>query len=176
MKKRGIFAGILIALVFLNSCREIRKDEIRGEALEFQIVEEDKIPEEMKEQIEREQERPFQMVYGDGDRLYIGQGYGGQEEEGYRIQIDLCLEGKDAIYVHSILLGPGSAKAAEDSGDTFIREGAASAMPYIVFSVEWSEKQVIFDVNKEEITDGTDKEASAYESVGKNSDGSVCDR
>lgn len=176
MKKAGILTGILIALIFLNSCQTISKKETEGEALDFQIVEEDKIPEEMVDVIAKEQDGPFQIVYGDGEQLYIGQGYGIQEMEGYSIKVDLCREGEDAIYVHTALLGPGSVEAEEDREDIFMREDAGSAVPYVVFSVKWSEKQVIFDVNEEEKQDGTDKEASAYEFVGKDGNGSVRDR
>ena len=54
------------------------------------------------------EETPFQIMYVQGDRLYVGQGYGRQEMEGYAIRVDGCTEEKDVICVQTTLLGPGS--------------------------------------------------------------------
>lgn len=62
----------------------------------------------MTERIAGMEETPFQIMYVQGDRLYVGQGYGRQEMEGYAIRVDGCTEEKDVICVQTTLLGPGS--------------------------------------------------------------------
>ena len=54
--------------------------------LEYSIVDEKKVPAEMTERIAGMEETPFQIMYVQGDRLYVGQGYGRQEMEGYAIR------------------------------------------------------------------------------------------
>lgn len=86
----------------------MEKEEAGGEMLEYSIVDEKKVPAEMTERIAGMEETPFQIMYVQGDRLYVGQGYGRQEMEGYAIRVDGCTEEKDVICVQTTLLGPGS--------------------------------------------------------------------
>ena len=93
------------------------------------------------------EEKPFQITYMQGDRLYVGQGYGKQEMEGYAIRVDSCTETKDVICVRTTLLGPGNdetEKDGEEAGNVCVREGARSQYPYVVLEMEKSEKPVIF--------------------------------
>ena len=101
----------------------MEKEEAGGEMLEYSIVDEKKVPAEMTERIAGMEETPFQIMYVQGDRLYVGQGYGKQEMEGYAIRVDSCTETKDVICV---------------------REGVRSQYPYVVLEMEKSEKPVIF--------------------------------
>ena len=57
----------------------MEKEEAGGEMLEYSIVDEKKVPAEMTERIAGMEETPFQIMYVQGDRLYVGQGYGRQE-------------------------------------------------------------------------------------------------
>ena len=95
-------------LIFLGGCQVMEKEEAGGEMLEYSIVDEKKVPAEMTERIAGMEETPFQIMYVQGDRLYVGQGYGRQEMEGYAIRVDGCTEEKDVICVQTTLLGPGT--------------------------------------------------------------------
>ena len=88
----------------------MEKEEAGGEMLEYSIVDEKKVPAEMTERIAGMEETPFQIMYVQGDRLYVGQGYGRQEMEGYAIRVDGCTEEKDVICVQTTLLGPRQKK------------------------------------------------------------------
>ena len=74
-------------LIFLGGCQVMEKEEAGGEMLEYSIVDEKKVPAEMTERIAEMEETPFQIMYVQGDRLYVGQGYGRQEMEGYAIRV-----------------------------------------------------------------------------------------
>lgn len=112
------------------------------------IVDEKKVPAEMTERIAGMEETPFQIMYVQGDRLYVGQGYGRQEMEGYAIRVDGCTEEKDVICVQTTLLGPGSdetEKDGEEMGNICMREDGFSQYPYVVLEMAKSEKPVIFE-------------------------------
>ena len=74
-------------LIFLGGCQVMEKEEAGGEMLEYSIVDEKKVPAEMTERIAGMEETPFQIMYEQGDRLYVGQGYGRQEMEGWEISV-----------------------------------------------------------------------------------------
>lgn len=118
-----------------------------GKVLEYSIADEKKVPEEMAGRMKEMEEKPFQITYMQGDRLYVGQGYGKQEMEGYAIRVDSCTEEKDVICVRTTLLGPGSdetEKDGEEPENVCAREDAFSQYPYVVLEMAKSEKPVIF--------------------------------
>ena len=84
-------------VIFLGGGQVMEKEEVGGEMLEYSIVDEKKVPAEMTERIAGMEETPFQIMYVQGDRLYVGQGYGRQEMEGYAIRVDGWTEEKDVI-------------------------------------------------------------------------------
>ena len=134
-------------LIFLGGCQVMEKEAEGGEMLEYSIVDEKKVPAEMTERIAGMEETPFQIMYVQGDRLYVGQGYGKQEMEGYAIRVDSCTETKDVICVRTTLLGPGNdetEKDGEEAENVCVREGERSQYPYVVLEMEKSEKPVIF--------------------------------
>lgn len=126
----------------------MEKKTTGGELLEYSIMDEKKVPEEMTERIAGMEEKPFQIMYVQGDRMYVGQGYGKQEMEGYAIRVDGCMEEKDVICVQTTLLGPGSnetEKEGEEMENICMREGVFSQYPYVVLEMEKREKPVIFE-------------------------------
>lgn len=118
----------------LMGCRVIRKDDTKLKDLEFVVMEKEDIPEEMKELIEERKKEPFQITYGDGTYLYIGQGYGKQDTGGYSVAVDSCYEAKDAICIHTTLLGPKSGEEISEN----------PTCPYVVVRLAWNEKYVVF--------------------------------
>jgi len=94
MRIRCRVTGVIWMLIFLGGCQVMEKEAAGGEMLEYSIVDEKKVPAEMTERIAGMEETPFQIMYVQGDRLYVGQGYGRQEMEGYAIRVDGCTEEK----------------------------------------------------------------------------------
>ena len=103
--------------------------------LEFSVISEDKLPEELLSMIEEKKESPFKLTFQDQGFLYICVGYGQQETAGYSITVNALYETSNAVYIDTNLLGPG----AEEKGKK------APSYPYIVVKTENVEKSVVFD-------------------------------
>ena len=103
--------------------------------LDYEIVEEAQIPEEVKAVIEEKKAADFKTTYElDGD-LYIVRGYGEQETGGYSICIrDLYLT-SNAIIFDTELIGPRK-------GETISK---SPSYPYIVVKVEMRDENVVFE-------------------------------
>lgn len=143
---RGIVrgrSGVIICFLLvgvLTGCTVVRKDKNGGKDLEFAVMEEDEIPGEMKALIEARKEKPFWMTWGDGEYLYIGQGYGEKSTGGYQVIVDGCVETEEAVYIHTMLQGPGQGEKVSEK----------KSFPYVVIRVKWKEKHVVFQKNQEE--------------------------
>lgn len=103
--------------------------------LEFTVIAEDKLPEELLAMIEEKKSASFKMTFQDQGFLYICVGYGQQETAGYSISVNALYETDNAIYIDTNLIGPGP----EEKGKN------APTYPYIVVKTENIEKPVVFD-------------------------------
>lgn len=134
MKK--IFSLVLSLSILLSLCacsaKELATEKIRD--IDFTVTEEKNIPEELVTMIEEKGTSPFKMTYADQGSLYIAEGYGEQSTSGYSIKVIDCFETKNAIYVHTNLIGP--------TKDEKIVE--AKTYPYIVIKMEFIDKNVVF--------------------------------
>lgn len=132
MKKKCIVAFVF--LFFLTGCTVQKDDMEKVRELQFTVLEERNIPEELAEYIEEAKTEPFEMVYGDEGYLYIAKGYGTKETSGYSIEVEECYESTNVICVRTDLLGP------ENDDEIAGQE----TYPYIVLKTEYSEKNVVF--------------------------------
>ena len=103
--------------------------------LEFSVIAEDKLPEELLTAIEEKKGSPFKVTFQDQGFLYICIGYGQQETGGYSIAVNDLYETANAIYVDTNLIGPGP----EEKGNL------SPSYPYVVIKTEYIEKSVVFD-------------------------------
>lgn len=133
-KKKRILAGVLILLLCLQGCGVIETDTQKIEDLEYEILEEKDIPQELSEMIEERKETGFKVTYTDQEYLYIAMGYGEQETGGYSIAVNECYLTKNAIYFDTTLIGPVK-------GEKINR---VKSYPYIVVRVGKLEKNVVF--------------------------------
>ena len=134
-KKKRILAGVLILLLCLQGCGVIETDTQKIEDLEYEILEEKDIPQELSEMIEERKETGFKVTYTDQEYLYIAMGYGQQETGGYSIAVNECYLTKNAIYFDTTLIGPVK-------GEKINR---VKSYPYIVVRVGKLEKNVVFE-------------------------------
>ncbi len=140
MKKRRIavksLLGILMAAcVLLSGCTLLSEEKIKLRDLDFTVLSEEKIPEELKTILEEKKSAPFQITYTDKQNLYICVGYGEQETGGYSIAVeDLYLTDAN-ICVNTSLLGPDGSEKGEKS----------PSYPFIVLKTEFLEQTVIFE-------------------------------
>ena len=103
--------------------------------LDFSVIAEDKLPEELLSMIEEKKADSFKMTFEDQGFLYICVGYGEQETGGYSITVNELYETGNAIYLDTNLIGPGP----EEKGKY------AQTYPYVVVKTEFVDKPVVFD-------------------------------
>ena len=123
------------ASVLLSGCTYLSDEKIKLRDLDFTVLSEEKIPEELKGIIEEKKKEPFQITYTDNVNLYICIGYGEQKTGGYSITVEELYLTDSNIYVNTGLLGP---EAAEKSNKI-------PSYPYIVLKTEFLEQTVIFE-------------------------------
>ena len=135
MKKICLLVIVSIMAAMLSACGgETEKEENRNN-LEFTVVSEDRLPDELKEILDQKKERAFKLTYADEGYLYICVGYGKQESGGYSVTVNELYETDNAIYVNTNLLGPKAGSSP----------GTSPSYPYIVLKIEFRDKTVVFD-------------------------------
>lgn len=114
------------------SVKKMNTEKIRD--VEFTVLEEETMPEELLLMIQRKEKEPFKITYADKDVLYIAQGYGRRQTSGYSIEVKECYETKNAVYIHTNLIGPSKEEQIVE----------AETFPYVVVKVEFIDKNVVF--------------------------------
>lgn len=109
--------------------------------IEFTVMGEDNLPEELKQIIEDKKEKEFKITYQDNDYIYICVGYGRQETGGYSITVNGLYMTGNAVYVDTNLIGP----EAESRELYKAQEKESASYPYIVLKTEYFDKSVVFD-------------------------------
>jgi hypothetical protein len=102
--------------------------------LEYTVVQEDHIPDEVMEIIQERKGQKFQMTYQSQDYLYIMVGYGLQNSGGYSITVEKLTLAGEGIYCETRLSGPS------------VKEEMTKEVsyPYIVIKTEYRDAPVIF--------------------------------
>lgn len=126
---------ILILSLTIAGCGIRNMSTQDEETLEYTVVKEDDIPEEVLNVIEDKKQTEFQMTYQSGEYLYILRGYGLQNSGGYSIQVKKLTSTGDTIYFQTELIGP-SAKDQQQQNVSY---------PYIVVKTEFRDAPVIFE-------------------------------
>lgn len=133
---KRIFSTILLSAILLSLCacsvEKTSTTKIRD--IEFTVTEEKNIPEELMVMMKEKEGAPFKLTYADQGALYIAEGYGEQPTSGYSIEVKECFETKNAIYLHTNLIGPAKDELIVD----------AKTYPYIVIKMEFIDKNVVF--------------------------------
>lgn len=133
--KRAILGVLLTGfLVLLSGCHFQKLHEASEKGLDYVILEEHEIPETFLKELETAKKEPFQMTYEDQGMIYAAKGYGEQEMSGYSIIADEVYESKDAVWIHTNLLGPKKGEKTEER----------KTYPYIVIKMEQTDKYIVF--------------------------------
>ena len=145
MRNRGTkyvrsILGMMGLLFFslLVGCSEKRDPMEKIKYLEFTVLADENIPEELKAVIEEKKESPFKVTYQDNGFMYICIGYGEQVSGGYSIAVNALYLTENAIYADTTLLGP-------DPSDAAAGKKKAPSTPYIVLKTEFVDKPVVFN-------------------------------
>lgn len=131
MKK--IFTLLIIAIL-LTGCSVENQNQEKIRDLEYTVVENEDVPDELMKIIEEKKEEVFKITFKSNDYLYIVVGYGKQPTGGYSICVDELYLTKNAVYIDTTLLGP--------SKDESISQ--ALTYPYIVVKTEYLDYSVVF--------------------------------
>lgn len=134
MKKLIMCVLVIVSIIGLTSCKVDTecKDKLRD--LEFTVVENVEVPDELKKMIEEKKMQPFKISYNNGEFLYICEGYGEQKTGGYSIQVNSVYETDNGICFDSTLIGPSKSDAVTQ----------VLSYPYVVIKLEMIDKNIIF--------------------------------
>ena len=121
-----------LACSCLSGCQKSQKPA-KEASLDFTVVTDSEIPEELQTLIDERKEKPFTLTFSDQAYLYVVKGYGKQNCSGYQITIHDFYKSPEGIYFNSELFGP-----KEDNPD------ARESYPYIVIKTEYTDLPMIF--------------------------------
>lgn len=135
VKKVIGMALVATAVMWLTGCTLLSEERIKLRDLDFTVLSEEKIPEELGTIIAEKKKEPFRVTYSDREYLYICIGYGEQETGGYSIAVNELYLTDNAVYVSTSLLGPDAAEKNKKN----------PSWPYIVIKTEHLDQTVIFE-------------------------------
>lgn len=126
---------LVLALVLgtFTGCKKNTTPE-KVNSIDFTIVTEADLPEELQELIKERKEVPFQLTFSDQACLYIVRGYGKQPSGGYNIKINDFYETESSLYLDTELFGPKDQKNLDER----------ATYPYIVIKTEFRKQPVEF--------------------------------
>ncbi len=138
MRKKGAGIVTVFLMIFLLTVPTGCKNKNDGEEktnLEFTVVDEGRLPEELKKIVGEKKESPFNLTYADGGYMYLCVGYGRQNKGGYSIAVNDLYATQSEICLDVDLIGPKESEAA----------GSEPSYPYIVIKTPFVDKTVVFD-------------------------------
>lgn len=135
MRKGKIILCLLGVCWLLCGCAMSSSEKIKLRDLDFTVLGEEKIPQELLTVIEERKAEDFKLTYSDKEALYIVIGYGQQQTGGYSIAVNELYLTDNAIYVSTSLLGPDAEEKNRQN----------PSYPYIVIKTELLEETVIFE-------------------------------
>ncbi len=121
-----------VAVFFMCSCS--KQDGEKVQDLEFTVVSEKEIPQELLTLIEEKKTEPMKNTWTDGSFLYVIVGYGEQPTSGYSIAVNEFYLGSNAIYVDTSLIGPSKEEKVNQT----------LTYPFVVIKTENREEPVVF--------------------------------
>jgi len=128
-------AVLLIAGLFLLcGCSLGTGENTKLRDMEFTVLSEEVLPDELKGLITERKKDAFSFTYTDESYLYLCVGYGEQPTGGYSIAVNELYLTENAICVDTCLLGPSPDEKTSD----------APSYPYIVIKTEYMDKTVEF--------------------------------
>lgn len=129
---------LLLIVVLAGSiwgCGRMRQKKEKEHGVEYTVLGEDQIPDEIRKVVDVKKQEEFQMTYQEEDMLYLLQGYGIQSSGRYSIRVEKVSENDTELHVKTKLIGP----KGKDGGTEGI------SCPYLVIKVENRHKKVVFD-------------------------------
>ncbi len=138
VERHGSFQIILMSILFvliLSGCVSKVQDKGKRQNLNFIVINKEKVPEELKEVIDKNKDSPFHIIYTDRGKTYIAEGYGKKPKTGYSVEIKNLYETQETIHFKTDLKGPEKGEKTKE----------IETYPYIVIQIQDIGKRVIFD-------------------------------
>ena len=133
-KRLLFFFFFFTMLLHVCGCGEEAEEIKKIKDLEYTVLEEGDVPEELLTKIKEKWHAPFAMTYESDGYLYIAKGYGTQKTSGYSIRMLSVYEAEEGIVFSGELLGPERSEAVLQ----------VETYPYIVIKLQSIGKEVIF--------------------------------
>ena len=136
-RKMALMVGLLLWVLvvrLLVGCSVEKEHQDKVKDLDFTVVTEEEMPEELKQIIDEKKPAAFKMTYSDDKGLYIVVGYGEQKTGGYSIGVQELYLTDNSIVFDTELTGPGKDEA----------KGVEKSYPFIVVMTEYLEEPVVF--------------------------------
>lgn len=130
-----ILLGIFAISLMITGCSSNETDVKKIRDLEFTVVEDADVPEQLMEVINEKKQQPFKISYSNDDYLYIVVGYGEQPTGGYSISVDDLFLTSNAVYIDTNLIGPSEKEYVTNT----------ITYPYVVVKTEFIDKTVVFN-------------------------------
>lgn len=136
MKSIKIVCAVVIFLltIQISGCEGNYKGSETGLNLEYTVLGETKIPEELLSQIEEKKAEGFELTYRDNEYLYIAKGFGEQKNSGCSISVTNLTSEDQNIYFETKLVIPQERENLN----------SISSFPYIVIKTELIDFPVVF--------------------------------
>lgn len=122
-------------IVAMTACSKKESEIKKLKDLDFTVIEEADIPEELLSIINEKKSQPFKLSYSNDNCLYIARGYGSQRSGGYSISAMHLFLTDNAIYFKTELIGPSKQDLVSQT----------ITYPYIVVKTEFIDKSVLFE-------------------------------
>lgn len=130
-------AALLGVGVLCAGCSVGKVDTERLRDLDYEEVEAWEIPDALQAIIAERKQEDFLCTWADPEGLYIARGYGKQETEGCRIQVDAFFESAEALVLETTLWGP------LPEGENAENQEESETCPYLVIRTDDCSKYVI---------------------------------
>ena len=98
---------LLLIVVLAGSiwgCGRMRQKKEKEHGVEYTVLGEDQIPDEIRKVVDVKKQEEFQMTYQEEDMLYLLQGYGIQSSGGYSIRVEKVSENDTELHVKTKLI------------------------------------------------------------------------
>lgn len=130
-----LLAGLLLISGLMAGCSVRETNGTKIKDLEYEIVEEKELPEELAKMIEEKKAADFKLTYEQEEDRYVVRGYGEQDTGGYSIQVKECYLTSNAILFDTELIGPRKGETTTPN----------PSYPYIALKIANSEENVVFE-------------------------------
>lgn len=135
MRKRLFYQLCLWTMILSSGCSVTKTETAKVKDLDFDVISEEKLREELKAKMDVKKDAPFKITYKDKENLYIARAYGKRKTNGYSVEVVKCYETANAIYIHTNLIGPSKEEKVIQTVTN----------PQIAVRLKASDKNVVFE-------------------------------